>query len=98
MAETIEYCLRNVGGETRERLTAVGADAPSDDDAATGPDAETDAEIVERRCLQRCGDCYRGDFLVVDGTLETADSHATLLAAHGVAPADGVPEREASDR
>lgn len=36
---------------------------------------------VEHRCLQRCGDCYRGDFLVVDGTLETGKAHAELLAA-----------------
>jgi uncharacterized protein YuzB (UPF0349 family) len=36
---------------------------------------------VERRCLQRCGDCYRSDFLVVDGELETGESHEALLAA-----------------
>jgi uncharacterized protein YuzB (UPF0349 family) len=68
MGDVIEYCLRNVDGGVRDRLAAV----------------ETDAEVVERRCLQRCGECYRGPFLVVDGALETADSHAALLAGHGV--------------
>lgn len=40
---------------------------------------------VERRCLQRCGDCYRTDFFVVDGELATGGSHAALLAATEVA-------------
>jgi uncharacterized protein YuzB (UPF0349 family) len=34
---------------------------------------------VEHRCLQRCGECYREDFFVVDGVLETGESHAELL-------------------
>lgn len=38
-------------------------------------------EVVETRCLQRCGDCYRGPFLVVDGELATGDSHAGILSA-----------------
>jgi len=77
MADTIEYCLRNVDGETRERLAGgAGTDADATSDADTG------AEIVEQRCLQRCGDCYRAAFLVVDGRLETADSHASLLSTH----------------
>jgi uncharacterized protein YuzB (UPF0349 family) len=38
-------------------------------------------ETVEKRCLQRCGDCYRDDFLVVDGDRETGDSHAGILDA-----------------
>lgn len=71
MAETIAYCLHNVDSDVRGQLTAV----------------ETDAETVERRCLQRCGDCHRGDFLVVDGRLEADGSHADLLAAH--VPEDG---------
>lgn len=40
---------------------------------------------VERRCLQRCGDCYRTDFFVVDGELADGGSHGALLAATGVA-------------
>jgi uncharacterized protein YuzB (UPF0349 family) len=43
--------------------------------------ATIDADVRARRCCQRCGDCYRGDFLVVDGVLETG-AHETLLAAH----------------
>jgi uncharacterized protein YuzB (UPF0349 family) len=97
MAETIEYCLRNVDDETRERLRP-GACTPVAADAAAGTDSEADAEIVERRCLQRCGDCYRSDFLVVDGTLETADSHASLLADYGVSTPEDATGREASDR
>jgi len=71
MTETIEYCLRNVDSATRRRLAA-------ETEMDTGTDG---VEIVERRCLQRCGDCYRDDFLVVDGAIQTADSHATLLAS-----------------
>ena len=77
MAETVEYCLRNVSGETRERLAA---------ETSTGRDADTDdaggVAVDERRCLQRCGTCYSEAFLVVDGTVAVADSHADLLAAH----------------
>ncbi|PSP51237.1 hypothetical protein BRC60_03360 [Halobacteriales archaeon QH_1_68_42] len=77
MAETVEYCLRNVSGETRERLAA---------EASAGRDADTDdaggVAVDERRCLQRCGTCYSEAFLVVDGTVAVADSHADLLAAH----------------
>ena len=40
---------------------------------------------VERRCLQRCGDCYRTDFFVVDGELTDGASHAALLGATEVA-------------
>ncbi|MEF8853834.1 MAG: DUF1450 domain-containing protein [Haloarculaceae archaeon] len=78
MAETIEYCLRNVDGTTRKRLLAAGAG--TDADAA----ADESATVVEQRCLQRCGECYREDFLVVDGAVETGASHAALLSAHGV--------------
>jgi uncharacterized protein YuzB (UPF0349 family) len=38
-------------------------------------------ETVEQRCLQRCGDCYRDDFLVVDGELAAGGSHAEILSA-----------------
>lgn len=42
--------------------------------------AATDAETVGKRCLQRCGDCYREALLVVDGTPRTGSDHADLLA------------------
>jgi uncharacterized protein YuzB (UPF0349 family) len=37
--------------------------------------------VTEERCLQRCGDCYRESFLVVDGELETGDTHEAMLTA-----------------
>jgi uncharacterized protein YuzB (UPF0349 family) len=37
--------------------------------------------VTEQRCLQRCGDCYSGPFLVVDGELRTAETHGALLNA-----------------
>jgi len=37
--------------------------------------------VTEERCLQRCGDCHSESFLVVDGELRTAETHAALLAA-----------------
>ncbi|MFB6218827.1 MAG: DUF1450 domain-containing protein [Halobacteriaceae archaeon] len=42
---------------------------------------ESDCETVGKRCLQRCGDCYRGEFLVVDGAPEFGDDHADVLPA-----------------
>ena len=75
MVETIEYCLRNVDGEARDRLVAAGASG------CTGADAG-ETTVLEQRCLQRCGTCYSTEFLVVDGALETAGSHSTLLAEH----------------
>lgn len=39
---------------------------------------------VERRCLQRCGTCYDGDFLVVDGACKAGKPHADLLVETGV--------------
>ncbi|RIK34885.1 MAG: hypothetical protein DCC55_32030 [Chloroflexi bacterium] len=38
-----------------------------------------DLTAVEDYCLQRCGDCFAGPFLVVDGRLVTGDSHAQIL-------------------
>jgi len=38
-------------------------------------------DTLETRCLQRCGDCYRSPFLVVDGELATGGSHADILSA-----------------
>jgi uncharacterized protein YuzB (UPF0349 family) len=81
MTETIEYCLRNVDDETRERL-AADAGASPDTDAAS-------ADIVEQRCLQRCGTCYSEAFLVVDGAVQTARSHATLLTDSGLTQQGG---------
>jgi uncharacterized protein YuzB (UPF0349 family) len=52
---------------------------------ATARDRLSDLDCtVERRCLQRCGNCYRGDFLVIDGELATGRPHATLIAEAGV--------------
>jgi uncharacterized protein YuzB (UPF0349 family) len=82
MAETIEYCLRNVDGETRERLRTDACAPAAVDGASDRSDADSDAEIVERRCLQRCGTCYGEDFLVVDGALVTGDSHLALLSGN----------------
>lgn len=41
-------------------------------------------ECVEWPCLQRCGLCYDGAFLAVDGDLVIGESHAELLAEAGV--------------
>lgn len=35
--------------------------------------------VEESSCLQRCGRCYAGPFLVVDGVLLVGVSHADLL-------------------
>jgi uncharacterized protein YuzB (UPF0349 family) len=35
----------------------------------------------EAACLDRCGRCYAGPFLVVDGTVATGESHAAILDA-----------------
>lgn len=35
--------------------------------------------VVEDYCLQRCGDCFAGPFLVVDGKLMTGASHAQMI-------------------
>lgn len=40
----------------------------------------TDHTVRERLCLDRCGDCDRQPFVVVDGTLELGTSHRDLLA------------------
>jgi uncharacterized protein YuzB (UPF0349 family) len=36
--------------------------------------------VIETSCLQRCGQCFAGPFLVVDGDLIDGASHAALLA------------------
>jgi uncharacterized protein YuzB (UPF0349 family) len=35
--------------------------------------------VIEDFCLQRCGDCEQGPFLVVDGALVAGCNHLTLL-------------------
>lgn len=40
---------------------------------------ESDHEIREAFCLDRCGQCYDDPFLVVNGDLRTGDSHRDLL-------------------
>jgi uncharacterized protein YuzB (UPF0349 family) len=39
----------------------------------------SDHEVRETICLDRCGDCHRRPFLVVDSELRTGDSHRELL-------------------
>jgi uncharacterized protein YuzB (UPF0349 family) len=39
----------------------------------------SDHDTNEQRCLQRCGQCRRDPFLVVDGEFETGSTHADLL-------------------
>lgn len=39
-----------------------------------------ECRTVERECLQRCGTCWAGPFLVVDGEQHRGDSHADLVA------------------
>lgn len=40
---------------------------------------QSDHEVRETICLDRCGDCYDQPFLVVDGDLQTGSSHRELL-------------------
>lgn len=40
---------------------------------------ESDHEIRETICLDRCGDCYAQPFLVVDGDIYTGETHRDLL-------------------
>lgn len=35
--------------------------------------------VVEDFCLQRCGDCFAGPFLLIDGQLVRGESHAQLI-------------------
>lgn len=43
-------------------------------------EAMADATLSERPCLQRCGHCRRGPFLVVDGQFVRGGDHLALLA------------------
>lgn len=40
---------------------------------------ESDHTVREAICLERCGECDEGSFLVVDGTFRTGSSHGDLL-------------------
>jgi uncharacterized protein YuzB (UPF0349 family) len=36
-------------------------------------------EVRERPCMQRCGKCYEGPFLVIDGELKEGGTHHGIL-------------------
>lgn len=38
-----------------------------------------DDRTIERPCMQRCGDCWSGPFLVVDGERRCGSSHEVLI-------------------
>lgn len=40
---------------------------------------ESPYRVRESICLDRCGTCYDGAFLLVDGALEVGESHRSLL-------------------
>lgn len=40
-------------------------------------------KVIEDFCLHRCGNCYDGPFLVVEGHLVTGDSHQMILEKLG---------------
>lgn len=44
---------------------------------------DLDCHTVAKPCLQRCGRCFEGPILVVDGEARSADSHAGLLSDLG---------------
>jgi len=41
------------------------------------------AGVREANCLERCGRCRAGPFLVVDGTVREGSTHARLLEGDG---------------
>jgi len=41
---------------------------------------ESEHTVRETLCLDRCGECYRHPFLVVDGELWTGDAHRDIIA------------------
>ena len=43
-----------------------------------------DENVIETRCLQRCGECYRDSFVVVDGELRTGSTHGEVLSDLGM--------------
>lgn len=42
---------------------------------------DADVEVTRQHCLQRCGVCREGPFLVVDGAPTRGDSHEAILTA-----------------
>jgi len=40
---------------------------------------KSENELNETICLDRCGVCYDQPFLIVDGEIQTGDSHKKLL-------------------
>lgn len=83
----VEYCLGNVDSESRRRLRARG-------DGDVG-------KVREASCLEHCGNCHAGPFLVVDGEVRRGASHVALLAEidgrPGSASADGRPGGASAD-
>jgi uncharacterized protein YuzB (UPF0349 family) len=73
----IEFCEANVDQCARERLRALDGDG---------------VRVVAKPCCQRCGACYDGPFLVVDGTPAYGPHGALLDDIDGVdADATGRP-------
>ena len=64
MVLTVEYCLSNI-----DDVSAVREQC-----------AELQHRVHEKRCLQRCGQCFREAFLVVNGDVVTGADHEELLA------------------
>lgn len=77
MTRTVEYCLGNVDSDTRQRLRELCSEECED---LSSKDSDF-KDVIEKRCLQRGGDCYRGPLLVIDGTAETGATHAEILLA-----------------
>lgn len=43
---------------------------------------ENGEDVIVQPCLEQCGICYAGSFLVVDGRLETGANHSAILKEH----------------
>lgn len=59
------------------------------DDAARALLRAHACEAAEEHCLQRCGACYEGPFLLLDGQFFSGPSHRAILdalTAEGPAP------------
>ena len=46
-----------------------------------------DAEVVEDMCLQRCGVCFDGPFLIADDELVIGNSHDEIVRLLGISSA-----------
>jgi len=79
MPDAIECCLQNADPATRERLRRIDREAGG-------------VRTALSPCLQRCGDCRLGPFLVVDGELGRG-RHGALLDGLAVGgDASGEPD------